>query len=304
MTRTDTTDRFHGIYAIVYALFDAAERLDEAAMRRQVRLCLDSGVHGMAALGLATEVAKLTEAERCQIMDWVADETAGRVPLAFTIFGASVAEQVAQIRHAEKVGADWVILQPPMAGRYGAGTYLDFFARVMEATTLPVAIQNAPAFLGFGLTASEVERLRARCPNFVLIKAEGTIVEIAQLMEATERRLPVFNGRAGLEMIDNLNAGCRGFILAPDCIDHAVRIYEHFRAGEIEEAEAIYRSILPSITFVMQGIEHLVGYGKRLYGLRSATPIHDRQPALAPSQAGETVAAGYATQLGPLGEGS
>ncbi len=301
MNTSIDTDRFHGIYAIVYALFDAAEALDEQAMRHQVRQCLAAGVHGMAALGLATEVAKLTEAERCRVMDWVADETAGRVPLAFTIFGASVAEQIAQVRHAERVGADWLILQPPMAGRYGAATYLDFFARVMEATALPVAIQNAPAFLGFGLTAHEVVTLRERCPNFTLIKAEGTIVEIAQLLDATERRLPVFNGRAGLEMIDNLHAGCRGFVLAPDCIDHAVRIYDGFRAGRIDEAEATYRATLPAISFVMQGIEHLICYGKRLYGARVGIDIHDRQPALGPTLAGLEVTARLAAQLGPLG---
>ena len=45
----------HGIHAILYALFDEAERLDRDAMRRQVGICLAAGVHGMAALGLATE---------------------------------------------------------------------------------------------------------------------------------------------------------------------------------------------------------------------------------------------------------
>ena len=86
------SENFHGIHAIVYALFDGEERLNRTAMRRQVELCLGSGAHGMAALGLATEVAKLTEAERRTVMDWVAEDTRARVPLAFTIFGASVAE--------------------------------------------------------------------------------------------------------------------------------------------------------------------------------------------------------------------
>src|SRR4051812_40426141 len=70
-------DDFHGTHAILYALFDENERLGRAAMRRQVEICLATGVHGMAALGLATEVAKLTEAERRTIMDWTAEDTAG-----------------------------------------------------------------------------------------------------------------------------------------------------------------------------------------------------------------------------------
>ena len=62
-------------------------------------------------------------------MDWLAEDTAGRVPLFFTAFGPSVAEQVAEIRHAEAVGADWVILQPPPVGSYRAAEYIDFLAR-------------------------------------------------------------------------------------------------------------------------------------------------------------------------------
>ncbi|RVB35471.1 dihydrodipicolinate synthase family protein, partial [Mesorhizobium sp. M7A.F.Ca.CA.001.16.1.1] len=209
-------DGFHGIHAILYALFDANEQLDRAAMRRQVEICLATGVHGMAALGLATEVAKLTEAERRTIMDWTAEDTAGKVPLAFTIFGASVAEQVAQLRHAESVGADWVILQPPPVGSYGAPEYTRFFGRVAEATDLSVAIQNAPAFFGRGLSSDEIRELVTLHPNIRLIKGEGPVTDIAGLIERTEGRIPVFNGRGGLELIDNFRIGCRGMILAPD----------------------------------------------------------------------------------------
>ncbi|MDM0111344.1 dihydrodipicolinate synthase family protein [Variovorax sp. J22R133] len=301
---TFTPDAFHGIRAILYALFDANEKLDRAAMRRQVQCCLASGVHGMAALGLATEVSKLSEAERRTVMDWIAEDTAGRVPLALTIFGSSVAEQVSQVRHAEGVGADWVILQPPAAGAFGAQEYIRFFGRVAAATDLPVAIQNAPAFFGRGLTADEIRDLVTQHPNIRLIKGEGPVVDIAALIERTERRVPVFNGRGGLELVDNLRAGCRGMILAPDCIDHAVRAYEAFRSGDEAGAERAYEAMLPAIVFVMQGIENLLCYGKRLFGARAGIGIHDRAPAMRPSAIGEAMVARYAAALGPLGDGA
>jgi len=51
---------FRGIYPILYAFFGPDGRLDEAAMRKQVRCCLAGGAHGLAVLGLATEVNKLS----------------------------------------------------------------------------------------------------------------------------------------------------------------------------------------------------------------------------------------------------
>ena len=294
-----TTGTFHGIHAILYALYDSDEKLDRDAMRRQVEVCLACGVHGMAALGLATEVSKLSQAERLTVMDWIAEDTAGRVPLALTIYGTSVAEQIAQIRHAEQVGADWVILQPPAVGSFGAAEYIRFFGRVAAATDLPVAIQNAPAFFGRGLSSDEIRDLVTQHPNVQLIKGEGPVVDIAGLIERTDGHVPVFNGRGGLELVDNLRAGCRGMILAPDCIDFAVRSYEAFRRGDEPAAERAYREMLPAVVFTMQGIENLLCYGKRLFGARAGISIHDRAPALHPVAAGEEMVARFAEALGP-----
>lgn len=290
---------FTGIHAIAFALFDAQERLDRAAMRRQTEICLDMGVHGMAALGLATEVSKLSLAERLTVMEWVAEDVAGKVPLAFTIFGGSVAEQVEQVKAAEAARADWVILQPPMVGSFGAAEYIRFFGRIAEATSLPVAIQNAPAYMGRGLSADDIRELVRQHPNICLIKGEGPATEIRALIEVTEGRLPVMNGRGGLELADNLRAGCVGFILAPDTIDYALRVYERFLAGDEAGAEDAYRSVLPAIVFIMQSIESLLCYGKRIFGARAGIAIHDRGPALRPSSFGLGLVAKYAEVLGP-----
>ena len=64
--------RFHGIYPILYAFFDAAGALDMQAMRRQIRACTASPSHGVAALGLATEVNKLSQMEKRQIIELLA----------------------------------------------------------------------------------------------------------------------------------------------------------------------------------------------------------------------------------------
>ena len=290
----------HGIHAIVYALFDKNEALDRKAMRRQVEICLKAGVHGLAALGLATEVAKLSEREKAAIIEWLAEDNAGRVPLAITISGSSVAEQIGQARCAERSGADWLIMQPPAAGHYSASEYIDFFCAVARSTELPVAIQNAPAFLGRGLAMHDIVELRERCPNFSVIKAESSAVDTAALIEATNGSLPVFNGRAGLELVDNLDVGCQGLILAPDCIDFFVQAYNHYRAGEIAAADAIYRTVAPAVIFEMQGIETLICYGKRLFGARAGFKVVDRAPALRPTPAGLRLVKKHADELGPM----
>lgn len=297
-----TETAFTGIHAILYALFDAQERLDRQAMRRQVEICLEHGAHGVAALGLATEVSKLTVPERRTVMEWTSEDVSGRKPLGFTIYGTSVAEQVELVRAAEAAKADWVILQPPMVGSFAAGEYIRFFGRVADATSLPVAIQNAPAYMGRGLSAEDISSLVAQHPNIRLVKGEGPATEIRQLIETTKGRLPVMNGRGGLELIENLRAGCVGMILAPEIIDFTTRAYDSFVAGNEAEAERIYRDILPVIVFMMQSLESLICYGKRIFGARAGIAIHDRAPAMRPTSFGEELVRQHVAKLGVFPE--
>jgi 4-hydroxy-tetrahydrodipicolinate synthase len=271
-----------GVHIILYALFGPDEALDRQAMRRQVDLSLDAEIAGIAALGLATEVAKLSFAERCKVMDWVAEDVAGRTALGFTIYGQSVAEQVAMVRHAERCGAGWLVLQPPQVGTYPAEEYLSFFSRVMGETALPCAIQNAPQYLGRGLSDDDIDRLRQRHANFSLIKAEATADDAARLKVMAGPDFMVFNGRGGLDMIACLDGGCDGFLLAPDVADLSARVMRLYDQGRREEALALHHEVLPAITFIMRSLEHLVCYGKRVFAARAGLEVFDRAPALRP----------------------
>jgi 2-keto-3-deoxy-L-arabinonate dehydratase len=277
--------RYPGIHAVLFALFDEGERLDRRAMAAQMAYIRAEGAEGAVILGLATEVAKLAEAEKRQLIDWAAEDR-GDLPLGVTITGNSVAEQGALAAHAVAAGADWLILQPPLAGSYSAAEYLDFFARVGEGLPVPFAVQNAPQYLGRALSGADLAALAARCEGFTHVKAETTAADLAALIELAGEGLTVLNGRGGLEMTDCLRAGCAGFIVAPDSLPGSLACMARWRAGDERGAEAAYAAFLPAATFAMQSLEHLATYGKRIFGLRAGITIHDRAPALRPTEAG------------------
>ena len=290
---------FAGIWPILYAFFTPTDTLDRALMRRQAELCVAGGAHGMAVLGLATEVAKLTPAERRSVVEWAAEDLAGRLPLAVTIFGATTEEQTAAVAHAAANGAVLAILQPPRDPSLGEAGLQRFFGQVMDHSPIPMAIQNAPEYLGIGLSPAGIAELSRRHANFRVLKGEGPAVLIARVVAETEGRLAVFNGRGGLELPDNLRAGCAGLIPAPDCFEAQVAIYAAMRRGDEDEAERRYREILPAIVFVMQSIDHLICYGKRLVAARMGFfTVYDRAPGLAVTAFGEAAVARFAAGLG------
>jgi 2-keto-3-deoxy-L-arabinonate dehydratase len=297
--------RIAGIYPILYAYFDRHNQLDREAMRRQMQAVVGARAPGVAVLGLATEVNKLSRVEREQVIQWAIEDSGGALPLAVTVSGTSVEAQRELARFALAQGASWLILQPPSLPPGTAPQpetfYFDFFAAVMDGFDVPMGIQNAPEYLGVGLSPDSLERLAVRCPNFRLLKGEGPSIVLAETIARVGHLMPVLNGRGGLELLDNLRAGCAGMIVAPDCFDWQQRVYEAFANGDVARAETLYREVLPGIVFVMQSLDTLICYGKRIAAWRMGFEVqHDRDTKLLPSRFGLETARRFAHTLGPL----
>lgn len=293
-----------GVWPILFAFFDANDRLDRRAMRTQIRAALASNAPGVAVLGLATEVDKLSAAERRSIIAWAAEDLDGARPLAVTISGATVAAQRELAAFAIEHGASRLILQPPPVGASGVQPerfYFDFFAQVMDGLPVPVGIQNAPEYLGVGLSPDTMAELALARPGFAFVKGEASSTVIERTVARLGLRLPVLNGRGGLELIENWQAGCEGMIVATDTFDHQMAVWSLLQQGSMHDAQLRYAQVLPAIVFVMQSLPALLCYGKRIAAWRMGMGVvHDRAPAMEPTGFGLDVAHSYAIRLGPL----
>ena len=289
-----------GIWPILYSFFKDDGNLDRAAMRLQVQCCLAQNIQGLAVLGLVTEVNKLSQDEQLKVLRWSMEDLEGRLPLAVTVSGPDASTQIKFAREASDLGASWLILQPPSRPNLDEEKCFEHFSEVMNSINLPVAIQNAPEYLGVGLSATKILELKRRHSNFQLLKGEGSAVDVEQLVQNLKGQMRVFNGRGGIELVDSLRAGCAGLILAPELVDRQVQIYQFWRKGLFAEAEKLQREILPMIVFNMQTIPHLVCYGKRLLAARMGLTVFDRPPFQTPTKFGLQKISEFASYLGPL----
>lgn len=295
-------NRFHGIYPMLYAYFDAAGGLDRAAMVRQVDGCIAGGVHGLAVGGLATECGKLSAEEKRELFAWVLEAADGRVPVSVTISEASAGAQIEMAELAADKGAQWVVLQPPPVSEISQSDLIAFFGEVADASPIPVGIQNAPQFIGIGLSDAGLIALNKRHPNVSILKAEGDAMQSAALADAAAGAFDLFNGRNGVDLIDTLAAGFAGVIPSPDAADVEARVYDLVRAGAQEEAERVFKEIAPLLGFLMLSIDHLLCYGKRLTARRLGLgEVYDREPADAPTAYGLATLERWSRDLGPLG---
>ncbi len=293
-----------GMWPVLYAYFDANNALDPRAVRTQVDRTVEAGANGIVILGLATEVNRLSLEEKQRFIAWTGEHVAHRVPFAVTISGDTVDAQLALADYAVDHGASSLILQPPSSRDQPESFYFDFFADVMQRVHVPVGIQNAPEYLGVGLSAQSLVTLATQCAPFQWLKGEGPATVIQSTIERLREQgsvLPVFNGRGGQESIDNLRAGCAGLIVAPDSFDWQAAIYSAFAEGDEDRAHTLYERILPTIVFVMQSLDALTCYGKRIAAWRMGFDVeHDR--GMRPTEFGLACARRFALALGPFAD--
>lgn len=291
-----------GIHPMLFAPFDGEGNLDRRACDLMVDAAVAAGADGLSMLGELTEVGRLSLPERRQLIEWVAERLAGRVPLCISIEAPDADGYLEMMRASRAAGAAWLMIQPPAVPGLLGAELQRFFARLAAETDLPVCVRNAPKVLGLGLAIEELKALARSCPNLVAVKVEADPIAIANLVGALEGALSVVNGRGALEMTDCLLAGAVGIMPGLETVDVICRVFRDMQApGSRAQAEARFRSIAPLLTFLSVSAAHRLLYGKRLLAHRlGLDALPPRPPHNPPDGFGLTLVRRWADELGPL----
>ena len=98
--RGDKTVRLKGVYPAMVTPLTPEEKVDNAAMRRVVRYCLDGGVHGLLVLGSTGEFPAMTDAMRQDAIETTLDEVRGGVPVLIGCGEPGTRRTIEQVRAA------------------------------------------------------------------------------------------------------------------------------------------------------------------------------------------------------------
>ncbi len=243
-----------GVFPIAPTPFTAEGELDLDGQRRVLDCMIDQGVDGICILANYSEQFLLSDDERDILLDVCLSHVAGRVPVIVTCSHFSTRIAAARVRAAGSAGAAMVMLMPPYHGsglRADENAMLQHFARVAEAASLPLMIQDAP-LSGVNLSVPFLVRLAREVPAVRYFKVEvpGAAAKLRSLIEAGADAIDgPFDGEESITLLADLDAGATGTMpsaLLPDLIRP---VLTHYRAGRRKEAAAAYARILPLINF-------------------------------------------------------
>ena len=163
-------DRLSGILPVVQTALTDDGDFDLAGMERQIEFCIRAGADGLVFPVLGSEFMFLSDNERRDLVAFIVNHAAGRIPFIAGVAGASTAIAVEQAAHAAQVGADAVIAMPPYVAVASPDQIFDYFKCIAGAAQIPVVIQHAP--LGPGMNIAFLKRLLAEVENINYIKEE------------------------------------------------------------------------------------------------------------------------------------
>jgi 4-hydroxy-tetrahydrodipicolinate synthase len=133
--------------------------LDERAFRDLVEWQIAEGTDGLVPVGTTGESPTLSHAEHHQVVEWCVDQAKGRVPVIAGAGSNSTTEAVDLARHAEKAGADAVLIVTPYYNKPSQEGLYRHFKAVNDAIAIPIFLYNIPGRSVVDLSVETMARL-------------------------------------------------------------------------------------------------------------------------------------------------
>ena len=150
--------RFKGsITALVTPFKDGA--VDEAAFRAFINWQIEQGTHGLVPVGTTGESPTLSHKEHDRVIEICVDEVKGRAPVIAGAGSNSTEEAIGFSRHAEKVGADAVLIVTPYYNKPTQEGLYQHFKAINDAIGIPIIIYNIPGRSVIDMSVETMARL-------------------------------------------------------------------------------------------------------------------------------------------------
>ncbi len=243
---------FDGVAAILLTPFDESGDIEVVSLHQLVRWYQSNDVAAIVTPAVASEVDKLSIAER----EWAVAETVsaadGKVPVVGGVLGDNGTEAARLAESVMKAGCAAVMCRAPGHILDDAEKLLAYFATIASVGMERLIIQDL-SFRGGGLDLALILKLYNNLPAFrdIKVEVEMTNYKATQLLEATGGQLHVWSGWALLQMLEALDRGVRTF--CPSAFHKPfVQISRAYFAGDRPKAMEMFDAILPYLAWSRQ----------------------------------------------------
>ena len=238
--------QFTGCGTALVTPFNRDGSLDEAGVSRLARRQIDLGIHFLVPCGTTGEVPTLTDAEQVRVVELVAAEAKGRVPVLAGAGGYNTQEVIHAALRLKSAGADGILSVTPYYNKPTPEGLYQHYRAIAEAVQLPIIVYNVPGRTGCNVDPATLVRL-STVPHIAGVKeASGNVTQMCEIVAGVPDDFIVLSGDDALTL-PLMAVGGRGIVsVASNEIPAEMsRLVELAEQGDFAAARAQHQRLLP-----------------------------------------------------------
>ena len=272
-------DLWYGVYPAVLTPFNEKEEIDYDMFKKNLDVQIDAGVAGVILAGSLGEQSTLTVQEKFDLLTFSKKNAPAGFPIILNLAERSTRDAVAFAQKAHELGADGLMVLPPMLYRGSDREIVAYFAAIAEATPLPILVYNNPVDYNIKITLEMFDEL-IKYPTIQAVK-ESTrdLTNVTRMFNRFGDRIKILGGVDTIALETQL-LGAHGSVAGlVDAFPYeTMAIWKLAEAGRVKEAVEIYRWFMPLLELDIH--PRLVQYIKLAATAEGISNEHVRAPRL------------------------
>jgi len=277
----DPQSKLSGIFTPNLVPFDSKGQIDEPELRRYIDWLIEKGVHGLYPNGSTGEFTRFTPEERRRIVEIIADQTRGRVPILAGAAEANVRETIKACEYYHELGIRAVAIVAPFYYKLSPASVYAYFKEIGDNTPIDVTLYNIPMFAS-PIDVPTIQRLSEECEKIVAIKdSSGDIPNMIRMIQAVRPNRPDFSFLTGWDaaLMPLLLIGADGGTNASSGVvpELTRKLYDLTMSAQLDEARRVQYDLLTLFDTMIYSAEFPEGF-RAAVELRGFQMGHGRQP--------------------------
>ena len=273
--------RLAGIFTPNMIPLDASGEINERELRRYTNWLIEKGVHGLYPNGSTGEFLRFLPEERRRIIEIMADETRGRVPILAGAAEANARETIKACEYYHTLGCRAVAIVSPFYYKLSPQSVYAYFAEIARNSPIDITLYNIPMFAS-PIDVPTVQRLADEFERVVAIKdSSGDLPHMIRLIAAVRPHRPDFAFLTGWDaaLMPMLLVGCDGGTNATSGVVPEItrKLYELTVAHRIDEARELQYRLVKLFDAMIYSIDFPEGF-RTAVDLRGFKMGAGRQP--------------------------
>jgi len=223
--------------------------LDEENYIKLINFHIENGTNGLVPAGTTGESPTLNHDEHQKVIEICIKESGGKIPVIAGTGSNSTEEAISLTKHAEKAGADGVLVVTPYYNKPTQEGLYQHYKAINDNTSIPIIIYNIPSRCVIDMTVDTMAKL-FELKNIAGVKdATGDLNRLDQTIRKLGPDFIQLTGEDGLAFEFNKRGGI-GIIsvtanIAPKQCSDMQRLSKSSNNEDITKAALIDKNLQP-----------------------------------------------------------